>query len=109
MSGGIPSRYTSAFDRIGAFVAPTNVLLHMQMTYEVSPKVTLVANLTNIVNTCFGGTKAAWTVKSACGYTVVGAGTAGDIGNLYNPGDVIQPAINARTSRSSPAYRSTST
>jgi len=93
-AGGIPNPYTGAFDGIGAFVEPTQLQLHMQLSYELSPKVTLVANLTNIVNTCFGGTKVAWSVAGACSYGVVGGGTAGDVGNTFNPGAVIQPYVN---------------
>ena len=66
----------------------------MQISYELSPKVTLVANLTNLVSSCFGGTKVAWAVTKACGYGVVGGGTAGDVGNTFNPGAVIQPYVN---------------
>jgi hypothetical protein len=92
--GGIPNPYTGAFDGIGAFVAPMQLQMHMQISYELSPKVTLVANLTNLVNSCFGGTKVAWAVTKACGYGVVGGGTTGDVGNTYNPGAVIQPYVN---------------
>ena len=93
-AGGIPNPYTGAFDGIGAFVAPTALELHAQISYEVSPKVTLVANLTNLVSTCFGGTKVGWAVSGACGYSVLGGGAAGDVGNTFNPGAVIQPYVN---------------
>ena len=61
---------------------------------DVSKNVTFVGNFTNLVNSCFGGTKVAWAVSGACGYGVVGGGTAGDVGNMYNPGAVIQPYVN---------------
>jgi hypothetical protein len=66
----------------------------MQMTYDVSRSVSLVANVTNLINTCFGGTTVKWAVSGACGYGVVAAGATGDIGNLYNPGQAIQPYVN---------------
>jgi hypothetical protein len=91
---GIPDPYTRAFDGIGAFVAPTQLQLHMQMTYDVSRSVSLVANVTNLINTCFGGTTVKWAVSGACGYGVVAGGATGDIGNLYNPGQAIQPYVN---------------
>ena len=68
--------------------------MHLQLSYQVSAKTTLIANFTNIVNSCFGGTKTGFTLSSACGYGVVGGGTAGDVGNAYNPGAHIQPYLN---------------
>jgi hypothetical protein len=53
-----------------------------------------VVNLANLVNECFGGSRTGFTVAGACSYGVVGAGTSGDIGNLYNPGQAIQPYVN---------------
>jgi hypothetical protein len=95
----IPDPYTSAFDGIGAFVAPTQLEMHLQLSYDVSKTFSLVANVTNIVNACFGGTKVGFVSgsvngNSVCSYNVVGAGTGGDIGNLYNPGAPLQAYAN---------------
>ena len=90
----IPNPYTGAFDGIGAFVAPSQLQLHLQASYDISKNVTFVANFTNIVNTCFGGTATKWSVTKACGYTVVGGGSTGDVGNTYNPGAALQPYVN---------------
>jgi hypothetical protein len=94
LPGGIPDPYTGKFDTIGAFVAPSQLQLHLQMTYDVTPRVSLVVNLANLINECFGGSKEAFTVKGACTYGVVGAGSGGDVGNVYNPGSAIQPYVN---------------
>jgi hypothetical protein len=94
LGGGIPDPYTKMFDGIGAFVAPAQLQLHLQASYDISKNVTLIANVTNIVNTCFGGTKTGFSVSNACGYGVLGGGLTGDIGNLYNPGVAIQPYVN---------------
>ena len=94
LNAGQPNPYTRMFDGIGAFVAPNQLQMHLQMTYDVSKNVTFVGNFTNLINSCFGGTKVAWAVSGACGYGVVGGGTAGDVGNMYNPGAVIQPYVN---------------
>jgi hypothetical protein len=94
LPGGIPDPYTNKFDTIGAFAAPNELQFHVQMTYDVSSRVSLVVNLTNIVNECFGGTKTGFTVKGACSYGVVAAGATGDAGNTYNPGTPIQPYVN---------------
>lgn len=91
---GIPNPYTKAFDGIGAFVEPSQLQLHAQLTYQASKNLTLVANFANILNRCFGGTNVRWAVPGVCTYNVVANGASGDIGNLYNPGQAIQPYIN---------------
>jgi hypothetical protein len=50
--------------------------------------VTLVGTFANIVNRCWGGTKAAWTVDdpNICSYnTLNGGGAIAPVGNIYNP------------------------
>ncbi len=84
----IPDPYTGAFDNLGSFVQPNQLAANLQLSYDVSPKVTLVGTLANIVNTCWGGTKAAWTLNNgnACSYNILNNGGAfGPVGNLYNP------------------------
>ena len=94
LSGGIPDAATGAFDGIGAFVQPSQIVLGAQLSFEASKNFTVTANLANIANTCFGGTKnVPWAVKGACGYTVSGYGLEGAAGNVYNPGDTVQPAL----------------
>ena len=100
--GGIPNSQTGGFDGIGAFVEPSQLMLHFQMSYEVSKNLTLTANLANVVNTCFDGSNVPWKVGGACGYGLDEAGPTGStsgpsgssitggIGNTYNPGDGIQ-------------------
>jgi len=96
----IPNAFTGAFDGIGAFVEPTELQMHAQIGYEASNNVTFVANVTNLVNTCFGGTRVGWSVPGACTYIVQAGGVtpggatgSGGIGNLYNPGQAIQPYV----------------
>jgi outer membrane receptor protein involved in Fe transport len=91
---GIPNPFTGSFDAIGGYIAPSALQLHLQVTYDLSKRVTLVANLANLVNTCFGGTKVPWSVSGACGYNVdEGAPVVEPYGNFYNPGQVLQPAL----------------
>ena len=91
----IPNPYTGRFDSIGAFVAPAQLLLHAQVTYDVNKRFTLVGNFANIVNRCFGGTKVPFAVNHACGYgpTYGAGGGILPVGNVYNPGDRIQPFL----------------
>jgi Carboxypeptidase regulatory-like domain/TonB dependent receptor/TonB-dependent Receptor Plug Domain len=102
--GGIPNVQTGTFDGIGAFSEPSQLLVHLQLSYDASKAVTLTANLTNLVNTCFGGSNVPWKISGACSYGVDGAGdqsteaigssgVTGGIGNTFNPGDGIQPGM----------------
>jgi hypothetical protein len=74
------------------------------LSYEVSPRISLTGTLANMLNTCWGGTVAPWTVTdhNVCSYAAQGyqQGFAGEIepvGNMYNPagfhGSVIQPLV----------------
>lgn len=92
----IPNPYTGNFDQPGAFVNPSQLMMNMQISYDVSPSVTLVGTLANIVNRCFGGSKAAWTVSDSnvCSYGINNsAGIVMPVGNVYNPGATIQPFV----------------
>lgn len=92
----IPNPYTGNFDQPGAFVNPAQFLMNLQLSYDVSPNVTLVGTLANIVNTCFGGSKEAWTVNDSnvCSYGINNsAGIVEPVGNVFNPGATIQPFV----------------
>lgn len=92
----IPNPYTGTFDQPGAFVNPSQFLMNLQLSYDVSPSVTLVGTFANIVNTCFGGSKEAWTVNDSnvCSYGINNsAGIVEPVGNVYNPGAAIQPFV----------------
>ncbi len=51
----IPDPYTGQFDGIGAFREPAQLLAHLQLAYDVNPRVTLSVTLANLLQTCFGG------------------------------------------------------
>lgn len=92
----IPNQYTGNFDQPGAFVNPAQLLVNLQLSYDVSPKITLVGTFANIVNRCFGGSKAAWTVtdSNVCSYGINNsAGIVEPVGNVFNPGATIQPFV----------------
>lgn len=96
----IPDTYTGVFDPIGSFTQPNFFGLNLQLAYDVSPRLSLTGVLANIVNTCWGGTKAPWTSTSGnvCGYAIGGfAGAIPPVGNVYNPagyhGSIIQPLV----------------
>ena len=55
----IPDPFTGAYDDLGSFTQPNELMVNFQAEYDVSPRITLTAVLANIVNTCWGGTKQA--------------------------------------------------
>lgn len=94
----IPDTYTNVFDPIGGFTQPNNLVLNLQLSYDVSPNITATGVLANIVNTCWGGTTAPWTYQNdhnICGYFAGGfEGSIMPVGNIYNPsgypGSIVQ-------------------
>ncbi len=86
----VPDQQTGNFDSLGAFTEPNLLLLHMQVSYDVTKRFTLVGTFSNLYVSCFGGTKVPWSVKGACGYS---PNNLYPVGNNYNPGDVIQPIL----------------
>ncbi len=91
----IPNVLSKHFDGMGEFVQPTQLVGNLQISYEASPKVTLVGTFANVLNTCFGGSKEAWTMKNGniCSYGLVYGGLVNPVGNVFNPGDAIQGGI----------------
>jgi hypothetical protein len=103
----VPDPYTKRFDGVGAFVSPSQLLLHTQVTYDVNKRLTLVGNFANIINRCFGGTKVPFAVNHACNYGATygaGSGPAPLSGGLYNPGNAIQPILASPYLPSFPGY-----
>jgi hypothetical protein len=89
----IPNQFTRRFDGIGEFVEPNQLALHLQLTYDVSKRIQLVGNFANIYTSCWGGTKVPFAIGGACGYTSQPGGAYNALGNAYNPGNTIQPAV----------------
>ena len=89
----IPDQFTNRFDGIGAFVEPSYLAVHLQLSYELNKRVTLVGNFANLYTSCFGGTKVPFAISGACGYGVQNDGSFIPVGNAYNPGNTIQPAL----------------
>ena len=93
----VPDPYTGKFDSIGAFRLPNQYLLHLQASYELSPRTSLVANFANIINQCSGGSSEPWTrnaTAQACGIVTPGYGGNLHYGsNFYNPGSSFQTMV----------------
>ncbi|HEY8297166.1 MAG TPA: TonB-dependent receptor, partial [Candidatus Baltobacteraceae bacterium] len=91
----VPNTFTKQFDNLGAFVQPSQIVANVQVSYEASPKITLIGTFANVVNSCFGGSKTAWTSNdhNVCSYNIVGAGAIPPVGNVYNPGTPISQFV----------------
>jgi len=90
----IPDQYTGNFDAPGAFKEPNLFALHAQVGYELSNYTNLRFTLTNIYTKCSGGTSLPWVTGngSTCGYDFL-QGHIPPVGNIFNPGDPIQPLV----------------
>jgi hypothetical protein len=100
----IPDPYTGNFDNLGAFRAPNQLLMHMQLSYDVTPRIALTLNLANILNQCSGGSSMPWTrlaSNKVCGYVLPGYGAPlnyggiapSSAGGFFNPGATFQPIL----------------
>ncbi|MBC5800707.1 MAG: TonB-dependent receptor [Candidatus Eremiobacteraeota bacterium] len=88
----IPDPYTGRFDALGAFREPSQLIGHLRISYDLSPKATLTLTLANLINTCFGGQQTGFTYLSnsnVCSYGNL-VSFLNPIGNMYNPGDNVQ-------------------
>lgn len=88
----IPNPFTGAYDGIGSYTQPNEIIANLQMSYDVSPRITVVGSLTNIVNYCWGGSQMPWTFNDGniCAYNNVG-GTIYPVAPYGTPGAVINP------------------
>ena len=69
----IPNPLTGKMDAEGSFQQPWQLNIGALLRYDVSPRVTANLTLTNLVNTCFGGSSTPWSKAFApnnyvCGY-----------------------------------------
>ena len=92
----IPDPYTGQFDGIGAFRNPAQLLAHLRISYDVSPRVQFVATFANLINRCFGGQQTKFTYFASpylCNWTTVGGGLVSPVGNAYNPGQTVETIL----------------
>jgi hypothetical protein len=82
-----PDFFTGQFDNYGAFTEPAVLTANLQVDYDITPRITLSAVATNLLDTCFGGTKVPWAQNNRLGCWYTASSYAG---NFYNPGDSFQ-------------------
>jgi len=83
----IPDPTTGKFDGIGGFVQPNLLTTNLQVSYDITKRITLQVTGANLYSICWGGSNVPWAIggRIGCSYA---AGQS--VGNFYNPGDVIQ-------------------
>jgi hypothetical protein len=91
-----PDPYTGAFDGIGAFTQPNEFMMNVQASYDVTPRLQLVGVVANIVNYCWGGTKAPWTFTDGniCAYGTPNGAVQGyvyPVSPYGTPGAIVNP------------------
>jgi len=93
----VPDPYTGNFDNLGAFRLPNQFMMHMQISYDVNPRVALSLNLVNLINSCSGGSSEPWmrlANNKVCNVTLPGYNAPLAYGaNIYNPGSTFQPML----------------
>ncbi len=87
----IPNPATGSFDAVGGYHQPSRLTLSTQLSYDISPRIGVVLTLANLVDSCFGGTKGAWTnppgvaQNKICSYGGGYSFNNPPVGNGYNP------------------------
>lgn len=79
----IPNPFTGSMDSVGKYQEPWQFNLGALVRYDLSPTVTANLTLTNLVNRCFGGSKAPWATAYPANSIVCGYGQGN--GNYIGP------------------------
>ncbi len=87
----IPDPYSGHFDVPGEYRNPAQFAMNLQLSYDVSPRITLTATFANIIDRCFGATGpgvAGLNNSQVCSYGILNSalGAIPPFGNAYNPG-----------------------
>lgn len=81
----LPDPYTGTFDNLGALREPSELSLNLQMSYDVSPRVSLELQAVNLYNTCFQRGYA-WDNPETCVYSSLASNILPPAGNFVaNP------------------------
>jgi hypothetical protein len=79
-----PDPYTGQFDNLGAFREPVRLTANLQMTYEVTPRVRVRAQLLDLVDHCFLRGYA-WENPGICVYAELPSSALAPAGNFVPP------------------------
>jgi len=88
----VPNPQTGSFTTYGQYRQPTIAMANLQLSYDVSPKVTLQLTASDLWHTCFGGSSEPWTAFAKpssinCGYYANGFNNAPGWYNGTSPAD----------------------
>lgn len=94
----IPNPQTGTFASPGEYRDPWILEGNLQMSYQISAKVSANLTLANVFHTCFGGSAEPWTKAFAPGPNICGYGVNSFyIGNFYNGTGPYDKAANGFT------------
>jgi hypothetical protein len=81
----VPNSQTGSFSSPGQFRNPWILVTNLQMSYDISPKLTATLTFADLFHTCFGGSKEPWTSAYPAGANYCGYSPNGlYAGNFYN-------------------------
>ncbi|HEY8314921.1 MAG TPA: TonB-dependent receptor [Candidatus Baltobacteraceae bacterium] len=81
----VPNPAIGKFDGFGQYRQPWQLNVGLQMSYELSPKITANLTVANLLNRCFGGSSTPWTKQYAPNASICGYGyNKFYISNYYN-------------------------
>jgi hypothetical protein len=86
----VPNPQTGSF-AFDSYQQPTLLTGNLQLSYDVSPKISLTLTAANLFHTCFGGSAEPWTAanppsSTVCGYTPAGGALNSSVypSNFFN-------------------------
>jgi hypothetical protein len=87
-SGGaifVPDPYTGRFDGLGTLREPWQVVMNLQLSYDINPRMTLTVIGNNVFNTCYQRGYA-WDTPAACWYSSLPSNAIAPNGPGTQPG-----------------------
>ncbi|MBV8637979.1 MAG: hypothetical protein JO322_07810, partial [Candidatus Eremiobacteraeota bacterium] len=81
----VPDPYTGKFDSLGALREPWQLVANLQVSYDFSPRVSLVAIANNVFNKCYQRSYA-WDTNTACWYSSLPSNALAPNGPGSQPG-----------------------
>lgn len=106
----IPNPQTGSF-LFDNYEQPSSLVGNLQVSYDFSPRVRLVALGTTLFHACFGGTPAPWTAAYPPGYVICGYSPAGALypSNYYNGTSIFDYKANGARTPFTQSYRPSTT
>jgi hypothetical protein len=81
----VPDPYTGRFDGLGALREPSQLVLNLQLSYDISPRMSLTVIANNLYNKCFQRGYA-WDAANTCWYSSLPSNILPPVGPGTQPG-----------------------